>query len=293
MMQKKIKKCIIPRAGMGTRFLPATKALPKEMFPIIDKPIMQILVEEAFDAGCEEIIIITGKNKRAIEDHFDSNYELESKLALDWKIEYLELVQNLNSEWNIVYIRQHYPIWDGDAILRAKNLIWDEPFLVLFWDDIVDHTTNASRQLVDSYQKLWSPMIATVNIQDRDVSKYGILESNDNSSMFKVSRFLEKPSPDETTSRRWSIWKYILTPDIFKYLEDVDMSDKTELRLADGLDMMARDRDVYGVCIEGERFDTGSKMWFLKATIHYALKDLDMRDELILYMKEEILKNNK
>lgn len=173
---KKITKCVIPAAGMGTRFLPATKALPKEMFPIVDKPVMQYLVEEAISAGCTEIIIVTGRSKRAIEDHFDSNPELEQRLDDSGKFDYLRKVKGLNEMANIVYVRQPYPKGDGDAILRTKNLIGDEPFLVLFGDDIIDNEVSAAEQLIKKHEETQSSVIATVGVRDEEVSSYGILE---------------------------------------------------------------------------------------------------------------------
>ena len=217
---QKVRKCVIPAAGMWTRFLPATKALPKEMFPIIDKPVMQLLVEEAISAGCTEIIIVTGRSKRAIEDHFDSNFELEERLDKSWKFDYLKQVKWLNNMANIVYVRQPYPRWDWDAILRTKNLIWDEPFLVLFWDDLIDNEISAAQQLVEVYNEKQTPIICSFEVPETRISHYWILEtSTPNDAIFRVEKFLEKPELAETKSRNWNIWKYILTPDIFSYLE--------------------------------------------------------------------------
>lgn len=292
---KKIKKCVIPAAGMGTRFLPATKALPKEMFPIIDKPVMQYLIEEAIAAGCEDIIVITGKNKRAIEDHFDSNFELEKSLEKSNKFERLEEVRKLNSMANIVYARQPYPKWDGEAILRVKNFVWDEPFLVLFWDDIIDNEKTAAEQLVEAHYRKWSPVIATIPVNDNEVSDYWIIESSeDEKSIFWVDKFLEKPKSDETTSRKWVIGKYVLTPEIFDYLEKVEKwewawtSSDWEIRLADAFELMRHDKDIYWVDIEGERFDTGSKIGFIKAIISYGLRRDDLGDDLREYLKGKV-----
>ena len=284
---KKIKKCVIPAAWMGTRFLPATKALPKEMFPIVDKPVMQYLVEEAVMAGCEDIIIITWRNKRAIEDHFDANYELEKALEQKNKFEVLEKVKVLNTIANIAYLRQPYPRWDWDAILRAKSFIWDEPFLVLFWDDIIDHEKSAAEQLIEVYERKNSCAIATIRVSDNEVSQYWIIESNvcDGNALV-VEKFLEKPDPSETKSRNWVIWKYVVTPDIFDYLEKVANSKLTwEIRLADAFELMRQKKDIYWVEIKWERFDTGSKIWFLKATIAYWLKNEELKDELKEYIK--------
>lgn len=284
---KKIRKCVIPAAGFGTRFLPATKALPKEMFPIIDKPVMQMLVEEAISAGCSDIIIVTGRSKRAIEDHFDSNPELEERLDKAGKFDYLKTVKGLNNMANIVYVRQPYPKWDGDAILRTKNLIWDEPFLVLFGDDIIDNEVSAASQLVETFYRKNNPVIATIPVSEKEVSSYGIIEAKDNGKeTFAVSKFLEKPKPTETSSRAGVIGKYILTPDIFDYLEQAPLWKDGELRLADAFELMRREKDIYGHNIVWQRFDTGSKIGFLKATVNYALKNEEIKDEFALYLKE-------
>ena len=284
----KIKKCIIPAAGSGTRFLPATKALPKEMFPIVNKPVMQLLVEEALSVWCEEIIIITWRNKRAIEDHFDANIELEKKLEESGKLDYLEEVKKLNSMANFVYVRQPYPLWDGDAILRAKNLIGDEPFLVLFWDDIVDGSVTASEQLLEAFNRKNSSVIATVQVPEDEVKNYWIIETSWNDDVFVVEKFLEKPFKEETSSRNAVIWKYILTADIFDYLEKAKynkISKDGELRLADALELMRKNKDIYWVKISGKRFDTGNKLGYVQAVIHYALKDKDIAEQLKDYLK--------
>lgn len=288
----KVKKCIIPAAGMWTRFLPATKALPKEMFPIIDKPVMQMLVEEAISAGCTDIIIVTWRSKRAIEDHFDSNFELEERLDKSWKFDYLKTVKWLNTMANICYIRQPYPKGDWDAILRAKSLIWDEPFLVLFWDDIIDNDVSAAEQLVEVYEKTWTSVICSFQVPEDRVSSYWILETETpNDSTFKVSRFLEKPKTSATKSRNWNIWKYVLTPDIFDYLErSVPIWWDWETRLIDAFEMMRKEKDIYWVRVKWTRFDTWSKIWYMKAVINFALKRDELKWELKEYLKSLDLK---
>lgn len=284
---KKITKCVIPAAWFGTRFLPATKALPKEMFPIIDKPVMQMLVEEAISAGCTDIIIVTWRSKRAIEDHFDSNPELEERLDKAGKFDYLKTVKWLNNMANIVYVRQPYPKWDGEAILRTKNLIWDEPFLVLFWDDIIDNEISAAKQLVDAFYRKSNPVISTILVSDKEVSSYWIIEVKENDGdVFSVSKFLEKPKASETTSRYWVIWKYVLTPDIFDYLEKAPVWKDWELRLADAFELMRREKDIYWLKIKWTRYDTGSKLWFLKATVNYALKNDELKEDFKDYLKD-------
>jgi len=277
---------------MGTRFLPVTKALPKEMFPIIDKPVMQILVEEAIQAGCTDIIIVTWRSKRAIEDHFDSNPELEERLDKWWKFDYLKVVKDLNTMANIVYIRQPYPKWDWDAILRTKNLIWDEPFLVLFWDDIVDGEKTAAEQLIEVFHRKNTPIIATVRVSDNEVSSYWIIETNsEDKQAFTVSKFLEKPKLNETKSRAWVIWKYVLTPDIFDYLEKSTPINKDwETRLADAFELMRQQKDIYWVNITWTRYDTWSKIWFLKAIVSFALKRDDLKDEFREFLEQTLTK---
>lgn len=289
---KKITKCVIPAAWMWTRFLPATKALPKEMFPIIDKPVMQMLVEEAISAGCTDIIIVTWRSKRAIEDHFDSNPELEDRLDKSGKFSYLNIVKDLNTMANIVYVRQPYPRGDWEAILRTKNLIWDEPFLVLFWDDLIDGEKSWALQLVEAYNELHTPVIATVDVEDKNVSDYWIIEySSENNETFKVDKFLEKPKPTETTSRKWVIWKYVLTPDIFDYLEkSTSGKNDWEIRLADAFELMRKEKNIYWLDIKWLRHDTWSKIGFLKAVVHYALKRDDLKDEFVDYLKTLDLK---
>jgi len=284
---KKIRKCVIPVAGFGTRFLPATKALPKEMIPIIDKPVMQYIVEEAIAAGCEDIIIVTWKNKRAIEDHFDSNFELEKKLEESNKFEMLEQVKMLNNMANITYLRQPYPRWDWDAILRAKPFLWDEPFLVLFWDDLIDWEKTAAEQLIDVYERKNSPVIATIPVWDEEVSEYWIIESTSYDwDALLVDKFLEKPEASETKSRNWVIWKYVLTNEVLSYLEEVSNKKQVwEIRLADAFELMRQKKDIYWVNIKWDRYDCWSKIGFLKATIAYWLKNEKLNKELTKYLK--------
>ena len=287
---QKIRKCVIPAAGLGTRFLPATKALPKEMFPIIDKPVMQLLVEEAIAAWCTDIIIITWRSKRAIEDHFDSNFELEDRLDKSWKFDYLKTVKGLNNMANIAYVRQPYPRWNWEAILRAKNFIWDEPFLVLFWDDLVEcwNNSNAATQLIKAYEEKQASIIATVSVTDKEVKDYWIIESTfEDKDCFLASKILEKPNATETTSRSWIIWKFVLTNDIFEYLEKLysSIDDESETLLTVACDMMKEEKEIYWLNVVWNRYDTWSKMGFLKATVSYALKRDDLKDEFREFLK--------
>lgn len=280
-IMKKVKKCVIPAAWFGTRFLPATKALPKEMFPIIDKPVMQYLVEEAVEAGCEDIIIITWRNKRAIEDHFDSNFELESALEKSGKIQLLEEVKKINSLANISYVRQPYPRGDGDAILRAKNIIGDEPFLVLFGDDLIFWEVSASRQLIAEYERTGSSVVAAIEVTDEEVSSYGIMESQKYDETFEIQKFLEKPTASQTVSRVAAIGKYVVTPQMLDILWELYKTSKEgELKLADGFAQMLKTQKVLGKKVTWKRFDAGSKTWFIKATIYQALEREDMKQEI-------------
>lgn len=286
---KKITKCIIPAAGFGTRFLPATKAQPKEMLPIVDKPVIQYLVEEAVAAWIEDIVIITWRWKRSIEDHFDMSFELEHTLVEKWKTKELQEVEKISSMANIAYVRQPIPKGDWDAILRASHLIWNEPFLVLFGDDLIKWSKTWAEQLIEAFQRKGSPVIALEKIPDSKVKSYWILETK--SSDWKIhlaSKFLEKPNPDETLSRLWVIGKYVLTPDIFDYLRKAPSGKDWEIRLADAFVLMMKDRDIYGVEMEWIRYDTWDKLGFLKATIDFALDREDLGKELLEFIKEKI-----
>lgn len=285
---KKIKKCIIPAAGFGTRFLPATKALPKEMFPILDKPVMQYLVEEAVEAGCEDIIIVTGRNKRAIEDHFDANFELENALEKSGKNQLLETVKNINTLANISYVRQPYPRGDGDAILRVKNIVWDEPVLVLFWDDLIFWKPSASQQLVDFFHEYHSPVIAAIEVLDDEVHAYGILEGDKKNDIIKISKFIEKPSAQQTVSRNAAIGKYIITPDVISELEILEnQKNDGEIKLADAFwSLLEKNKNIYWLRVSWERFDAGSKLWYIKATLYQALRDSGMKQEILDMIKK-------
>ncbi|MDD4151832.1 MAG: UTP--glucose-1-phosphate uridylyltransferase GalU [Candidatus Gracilibacteria bacterium] len=286
---KKITKCIIPAAGFGTRFLPATKAQPKEMLPIVDKPVIQYLVEEAVASGIKDIIIITGRGKRSIEDHFDTSFELEQTLVGKGKAKELALVESVSNLANIAYVRQPIPKGDGDAILRAKQFIGNEPFLVLFGDDLVDGEKPASMQLIEAFYRKNAPIIALERVSDDKVSSYGIIESkSSDEKTHLVDNFLEKPKANETDSRLGVIGKYVLTPEIFDYLEKAGEGKDGEKRLADAFALMLKDKDIYGLEMEGTRYDTGDKFGFLQASIDFALK----RDDLGPKLKEFIKSKN-
>lgn len=286
---KKITKCIIPAAGFGTRFLPATKAQPKEMLPIVDKPVIQYLVEEAVASGITDIIIVTGRGKRSIEDHFDKSFELEYTLVEKGKTKELAEVEKVSGLANIAYVRQPLPRGDGDALMYARHFIGNEPFLVLFGDDLISHTTPGAQQLIDAFHRKQSPIIALERVADDRVSSYGIIESSHSEGrIHQVDRFLEKPKMDETPSRLGVIGKYVLTPDIFDYIEKASSGKDNEKRLADAFIAMLADRDIYGLELEGIRYDTGDKFGFLQATIDYALAREDLGPKLREFMKTRV-----
>lgn len=287
-----IRKCIIPAAWFGTRFLPATKAQPKEMLPIVDKPVIQYLVEEAVSAGITDIIIITGRWKRSIEDHFDMSFELEKTLVEKWKIKELAEVEKVSHLARIAYVRQPIPRGDGDALLRARALIGDEPCLVLFGDDLIKGEHSGAKQLVEAYSQKNAPIIALERVSDKRVSSYGIIESTESEGkIHTVTKFLEKPSPEETTSRLGVIGKYIITPEVFSYLEQdgATASKDGEIRLADAFERMVQDGwKIYGLEMEWDRYDTGDKFWFIKANIDYALDRADLGPQLMEYLEKKV-----
>ena len=290
-MQQKITKCIIAAAGYGTRFLPATKAQPKEMLPIVDKPVLQYLVEEAVAAGITDIVIITGRGKHSIEDHFDTSFELEHTLVEKKKHSLLASVEHIPNMARIAYVRQPIPRGDGDAILRARPFVGDEPCLVLFGDDLIKGEKGGATQLVEAFTRKHCPIIALEKVSDERVSSYGIVESSiTEGHTHLVSKFLEKPKADETTSRLGVIGKYIITPEVFDYIENSGgaTSKDGELRLADAFAAMVQDRDIYGLEMEGVRYDTGDKFGFLKATIDYALDREDLGPALREFMKTRV-----
>lgn len=281
-----ITKCIIPAAGFGTRFLPATKAQPKEMLPIVDKPVIQYLVEEAVASGIKDIIIITGRGKRSIEDHFDASFELEKTLVEKGKTKELELVEKVSNLANIAYVRQPLPRGDWDAILRAKHFMWNEPFLVLFGDDLVDWEKPAALQLIEAYNRKNSSVIALEKVSDDKVSSYWIIEARESDEkLHTVNKFLEKPKATETDSRLGVIGKYVLSPDIFDYLEKAPAWKDWEIRLADAFELMRQEKDIYGLEIEWNRYDTWDKLGFLKASIDFALKRDDLGEDLKEFLK--------
>ncbi len=273
----KIKKAILPVAGLGTRFLPATKAQPKEMLPIFDTPAIQLIIEEAVDAGIEDIIIVTGRGKQSIENHFDSHFPLEHSLEKKGKLKELEMVKNISNMANISYVRQSQPLGDGHAILQAYGLIGpDESVVVLFGDDIVDNgkEKNAVEQLIKVWEKTNSSVVLLEEVPNKDTDKYGIvdfvLEENKHG---QIKKFVEKPKPEDAPSNLAAIGKFIITPEIFTALKTTKPGPDGEIRLANAFeDHLKQDGKLYGKILEGQRFDTGDKIGFLNATLHYAMK---------------------
>ncbi|MCS4711571.1 UTP--glucose-1-phosphate uridylyltransferase GalU [Staphylococcus aureus] len=283
---KKIKKAIIPAAGLGTRFLPATKAMPKEMLPILDKPTIQYIVEEAARAGIEDIIIVTGRHKRAIEDHFDSQKELEMVLKEKGKSELLEKVQYSTELANIFYVRQKEQKGLGHAISSARQFIGNEPFAVLLGDDIVESEVPAVKQLIDVYEETGHSVIGVQEVPEADTHRYGIIDPlTKNGRQYEVKKFVEKPAQGTAPSNLAIMGRYVLTPEVFDYLKTQKEGAGNEIQLTDAIERMNNDNQVYAYDFEGERYDVGEKLGFVKTTIEYALKDDSMREELTRFIK--------
>ena len=283
----KVHKAIIPAAGLGTRFLPATKAQPKEMLPIVDKPTIQFIVEEAVASGIEDIIIVTGRNKRAIEDHFDKSYELEEVLEKTNKEELLALVRDISNLVNIHYIRQKEPKGLGHAIYCAKAFIGNEPFAVLLGDDIVKSDVPCLKQLIDIYDKYKTTVLGVQRVPQEDVSKYGIVAGRQvDDRVFKVTDMIEKPEIDEAPSNIAILGRYIISPSIFSYLENVSPGKNGEIQLTDALKDMMHHETMYAYDFIGRRYDVGNKMGFLQATVEFALDRDDLRDEFSSWLKQ-------
>jgi UTP--glucose-1-phosphate uridylyltransferase len=289
----KITKAVFPAAGFGTRFLPATKSQPKEMLPLIDKPVIQYLVEEAVASGIEQIIIVTGRGKRAIEDHFDASWELESVLNQKGQQKLLREIQNISKLAEFIYVRQPEPLGDGDAILHAKKLLKDEPFAILFGDSLIDGKIPATSQLIDAFQKANQTIVGVTPVEKEDISSYGIVSSRTGTSgqkVFEIESMIEKPKPEKAPSNLAIVGKYIVTPEIFEALEKAQKQDKKELRLIDGLRQLQKTQKVYGHKLDGAFYDTGDKFGMLKATIDFALKREDMNGKLKKYLQEKFKK---
>ena len=284
---RKIRKAVIPAAGFGTRFLPATKAMPKEMLPIVDKPTIQYIAEEILESGIDQILIISGHAKRAIEDHFDSSPELESHLYEHGKMSVLKEIRKISSI-KIHYVRQQYMRGLGDAILCAKDFVDGEPFGVILGDDVVYHPEKpALKQLMEQYEQTGGTVIGCQGVAPERVSAYGIIagkEINDK-GLLKVDDMIEKPSISEAPSRVAALGRYVITPEVFEVLEQTAPGKGGEIQLTDALRVMAHAGNVYAYCFEGKRYDTGDKLGFLKATVEYALRRDDLGDDFHTYLK--------
>ncbi len=278
-MKKKISKAVFPAGGLGTRFLPATKAVPKEMLPLVDKPLIQYGVEEAIAAGCTEIIIVTSRAKTTMEDHFDRSRELESLLAEKNKTELLDRVRSIAGKAHITYTRQAEALGLGHAILQAKPLVGDEPFAVILPDDIVDAAVPCMKQMVEQFEKMGSSIIGSEVVEGAAISNYGCLDCTVdplNPKLLDVKNLVEKPSPNEAPSQNAIIGRYILTPRVFEMLENVKPGVGGEIQLTDAIKALLQYERVYGFSYEGKRHDAGDKLGFLKATVEFALKREDL-----------------
>lgn len=284
----KIRKAVFPAAGLGTRFLPATKAQPKEMLPLVDKPIIQYVIEEAVAAGLTNIIIVTGRGKNAIEDHFDVSYELEKLLEERGKTELLEQVRQISSMINVSYVRQGVALGLGHAVLMAKDLVGDEPFAVMLGDDIIDSAVPCMKQMVDVFEKHNGPVVAVHQVPKDEISSYGVIAGTpeaDNGRVYRISDLVEKPKAEDAPSDLAIIGRYILTPDIFEALETTPRDAGGEIQLTNGLRTLKTKRPMYGYRFEGVRHDAGNKLGFLKATVEFALKRTDLGGPFREYLK--------
>jgi UTP--glucose-1-phosphate uridylyltransferase len=286
---QKVRKAIIPAAGLGTRFLPATKAMPKEMLPIVDKPTIQYIVEEAIASGIEDIIIVTGKGKRAIEDHFDHAFELEQRLLEKDKLELLEKVKASSNIVDIHYIRQKEPKGLGHAIWSARKFIGDEPFAVLLGDDIVDGEVPCIRQLMDQYYITSHSIVGVQKVPIEETHRYGIVDYiSQKERLYQVQEFVEKPAKDSAPSNLAIMGRYILKPEIFSYLENPEVGIDGEVQLTDAIQKMNKEHPVFAYEFEGIRHDVGEKLGFILSNIEFALKQEELREDVLYSMKKII-----
>lgn len=289
-MRMKVRKAVFPAAGLGTRFLPATKAQPKEMLPLVDKPIIQYGVEEALAAGCDQIIIVTGRGKSAIEDHFDQSYELEKLLEAKGKTDLLQIVRNISDMIHLAYVRQKEALGLGHAVLMARELVGNEPFAVLLADDVVDAQIPCLKQMMDVFNETQCSVIATEIVEGPAISAYGVLEvkpAEDQFAgrVFEIQNMVEKPKPEEAPSKLAVIGRYILTPTVFDMLSKIGVGSGGELQLTDGMRMLLKEEKMYAYAFEGKRYDTGDKLGFLKATVEFALKRPDLGGQFRQYLR--------
>lgn len=283
-----VRKLVIPVAGIGTRMLPVTKAQPKEMLPVLDKPVIQYIVENAVKAGIRDVIFVSGASKRALEDHFDRNENLENTCLAAGKEEAYRKIREISEIANFIYIRQKGPYGTGTPVLNAKDLIGDEPFAVVWGDEILECPEGLTHlgQLIETYEKYGDPVLTLVATDDEGTKKYGIIEGPEvESGVFKVDKFMEKPGPEGSKSRLGSVGGYILTPDIFKMLETMPKVEGRERYLTDAIDMLAHQRNVYGRLIECEHLDTGNKFNWLRTNIEFGLRDKEIGSQLKEYLR--------
>jgi UTP--glucose-1-phosphate uridylyltransferase len=284
----KIRKAVFPAAGLGTRFLPATKAQPKEMLPLVDKPIIQYVIEEAAASGITSIIIVTGRGKNAIEDHFDVSYELEKLLAERGKTELLEQVRTISSMINLSYVRQGESLGLGHAVLMARDLVGDEPFAVMLGDDIIDSPVPCMKQMIEVFERHGGPVIAVQRVARQEISAYGVIDGSpegESGRVYRIRELVEKPKVEEAPSDLAIIGRYILTPDIFDDLEATPRDAGGEIQLTNGLRRLKERRPIFGYRFEGIRHDAGNKLGFLKATVEFALKRDDLGKPFREYLK--------
>lgn len=294
-MNEVVKKAVIPAAGLGTRFLPATKAQPKEMLPIVDKPTLQYIIEEAVASGIEEILIITGRNKKSIEDHFDKSVELELELENKGKTDLLEIVRGISNMVNIHYIRQKEPKGLGDAIYCARYFIGDEPFAIMLGDDMVDNGQGPPclKQLIDAYEAHNASILGVQEVDKENTDKYGIIDGQKlSNNIYKVKALVEKPDPDQAPSNVAILGRYIITPQIFDILGQIPPGKNGEIQLTDALEILKDKEDMYAYVFEGRRYDLGDKLGFLQATVDAALKKPELRDEFLRYLNQVCEKEN-
>lgn len=285
----KVRKAVIPAAGLGTRFLPATKAMPKEMLPIVNKPTIQFIVEEAIASGIQDILIVTGRSKRPIEDHFDSNEELEAALELKGKLELLASIKDLN-KINLFFTRQSYPMGLGHAVLQAKHFVGDEPFVVMLGDDLMTDEVPLTKQLIDVYEETHASTLAVMPVPQEDTSKYGVIdpEWQYKEGIYNVKQFVEKPAPEVAPSNLAIIGRYLLTPEIFHLLETQDPGAGNEIQLTDAIDRLNQIQRVFALEFKGKRYDVGNKFGYMQTIIEYALSEEEFRQPLIDFLKNEI-----
>jgi UTP--glucose-1-phosphate uridylyltransferase len=287
-MSIRIRKAVFPAAGLGTRFLPATKAQPKEMLPLVDKPIIQYVVEEAVAAGLTQIIIVTGRGKNAIEDHFDTSYELEKLLETRGKTNLLEQVRSISNMLTVAYVRQGEALGLGHAVLMARDLVGDEPFAVMLGDDIIDSPVPCMKQMVDVFQRYEGPVIAVQQVPKSEISAYGVIDAEPvpgDDRVYRIRDLVEKPPANRAPSDLAIIGRYILTPDIFEALIETQSDEGGEIQLTNGIRMLREKRPLWGYRFEGVRHDAGNKLGFLKATVEFALKRPDLGGPFREYLK--------